>query len=40
MGCRSASLTVTAANDDAVSLYKRVGFEIARQFSAYVWEGW
>jgi len=40
MGCRSASLTVTAANDDAVSLYKRVGFGIARQFSAYVWEGW
>ena len=40
MGCRSASLTVTAANDDAVELYKRVGFEIARRFSAYVWEGW
>ncbi len=40
MGCRSASLTVTAANDDAVSLYKRVGFEIARRFSAHVWEGW
>ena len=40
MGCRSASLTVTAANDEAVELYKRVGFEIARRFSAYVWEGW
>ena len=40
MGCRSASLTVTAANDDAVELYKRVGFDIARRFSAYVWEGW
>lgn len=40
MGCRSASLTVTAANEDAVELYKRVGFEIARRFSAYVWEGW
>ncbi len=40
MGCRSASLTVTAANDDAVSLYKRVGFHIMRHFSAYVWEGW
>jgi ribosomal protein S18 acetylase RimI-like enzyme len=39
-GCRSASLTVTAANDDAVSLYHRVGFDIARKFSAYVWEGW
>jgi ribosomal protein S18 acetylase RimI-like enzyme len=40
MGCRSASLTVTAANDDAVSLYERVGFDIMRRFSAYVWEGW
>jgi ribosomal protein S18 acetylase RimI-like enzyme len=40
MGCRSASLTVTAANEDAVELYKRVGFDIARRFSAYVWEGW
>jgi ribosomal protein S18 acetylase RimI-like enzyme len=40
MGCRSASLTVTAANRDAVELYERVGFEIVRQFSAYVWEGW
>jgi ribosomal protein S18 acetylase RimI-like enzyme len=40
LGCRSASLTVTAANDDAVELYKRVGFEIKRRFSAYVWEGW
>jgi ribosomal protein S18 acetylase RimI-like enzyme len=40
MGCRSASLTVTAANADAVELYQRVGFAIARRFSAYVWEGW
>jgi ribosomal protein S18 acetylase RimI-like enzyme len=40
MGCLSASLTVTAANSDAVSLYQRVGFEIKRRFSAYVWEGW
>jgi len=39
-GCRSASLTVTAANEDAVALYRRVGFDVARQFSAYVWEGW
>jgi ribosomal protein S18 acetylase RimI-like enzyme len=38
-GCRSATLTVTAANEDAVSLYERVGFETIRQFSAYVWEG-
>jgi ribosomal protein S18 acetylase RimI-like enzyme len=40
MGCRTASLTVTAANTDAVALYERVGFQIARRFSAYVWEGW
>jgi ribosomal protein S18 acetylase RimI-like enzyme len=40
MGCRSGSLTVTAANDDAVALYRRVGFDVARRFSAYVWEGW
>jgi len=38
-GCRSASLTVTAANAGAVALYERVGFRIARQFSAYAWEG-
>ena len=37
--CRSASLTVTAANKDAVSLYERVGFQTARRFSACVWEG-
>lgn len=40
MGCRSASLTVTAANDDAVKLYERVGFQIVRRFWAFVWEGW
>ena len=39
MGCRSASLTVTAANEDAVSLYERVGFETIRKFTAYAWEG-
>ena len=39
MGCTSASLTVTADNRDAVSLYDRVGFRLARKFSAYVWEG-
>jgi ribosomal protein S18 acetylase RimI-like enzyme len=39
-GCRSASLTVTAANDEAVSLYERIGFRTVRQFSAYVWEGY
>lgn len=39
MGCTSASLTVTAANEDAVALYERVGFRTARRFSAFVWEG-
>jgi ribosomal protein S18 acetylase RimI-like enzyme len=38
-GCRSASLTVTTANEDAVALYERVGFETVRRFPAYVWEG-
>jgi len=40
MGCTSATLTVTATNTDAVDLYRRVGFETARQFAAFVWEGW
>lgn len=38
-GCVSASLTVTAANENAVALYQRVGFRTRRQFSAYAWEG-
>ena len=38
-GCRSGSLTVTAANHGAVELYERVGFSTVRRFSAYVWEG-
>src|SRR5437867_394464 len=38
-GCGSASLTVTAANEDAVKLYERVGFETVRRFSAFAWEG-
>jgi ribosomal protein S18 acetylase RimI-like enzyme len=40
MGCRSASLTVTAANKGAVDLYRRVGFDTVRRFSAFVWERW
>ncbi|HLH17961.1 MAG TPA: GNAT family N-acetyltransferase [Bryobacteraceae bacterium] len=40
MGCRSATLTVTSSNTGAVNLYLRTGFEIRRQFSAYVWERW
>lgn len=39
LGCRSASLTVTAANQGAVALYQRIGFRIIRRFPAYAWEG-
>ncbi len=38
-GCGSASLTVTAENQNAVALYLRMGFETVRRFSAYAWEG-
>jgi ribosomal protein S18 acetylase RimI-like enzyme len=38
-GCRKASLTVTSANRNAVSLYERMGFAVRRRFAAYVWEG-
>jgi ribosomal protein S18 acetylase RimI-like enzyme len=38
-GCRKVSLTVTASNRDAVSLYERIGFRTLRRFYAYVWEG-
>jgi ribosomal protein S18 acetylase RimI-like enzyme len=38
-GCRKASLTVTAANTDAILVYERMGFRKTRVFSAYVWEG-
>jgi ribosomal protein S18 acetylase RimI-like enzyme len=37
--CRSATLTVTAANREAVRLYDQVGFELVRRFRAFVWEG-
>ena len=39
LGCRSASLTVTAANEGAVALYQRIGFRVTRRFPAYAWEG-
>ena len=39
VNCHSASLTVTAANTDAVALYEHVGFETVRRFWAFVWEG-
>jgi ribosomal protein S18 acetylase RimI-like enzyme len=38
-GCRRATLTVTASNAEAISLYENVGFRTLRRFSAYVWEG-
>jgi ribosomal protein S18 acetylase RimI-like enzyme len=37
-GCKSVSLTVTAANTSALRLYERMGFQSRRDFSAYVWE--
>ncbi|MCC6858034.1 MAG: N-acetyltransferase [Bryobacterales bacterium] len=38
-GCRRVSLTVTSCNRNAVELYERIGFQLVREFSAYVWEG-
>ena len=38
-GCHKVSLTVTAANTDAIALYERMGFRKTRNFFAYVWEG-
>src|SRR5271166_1886140 len=38
-GFRFISLTVTEANDRAIALYERIGFETARVFDAFVWEG-
>jgi ribosomal protein S18 acetylase RimI-like enzyme len=38
-GFRYISLTVTEANDRAIALYKRIGFESTRVFDAFVWEG-
>jgi ribosomal protein S18 acetylase RimI-like enzyme len=38
-GFRYISLTVTEANDRAIDLYKRIGFESSRVFDAFVWEG-
>ena len=37
-GCRTVSLTVTAANESALQLYQRMGFVPRREFAAYVWE--
>jgi ribosomal protein S18 acetylase RimI-like enzyme len=37
-GCRAASLTVTAANEPALALYRRLGFQVKFSFAACVWE--
>lgn len=37
-GCRAVSLTVTAANESALRLYRNMGFVPRRAFAAYVWE--
>jgi len=36
--CDTASLTVTASNTAALSLYQQMGFRSTRRFSAFVWE--
>jgi ribosomal protein S18 acetylase RimI-like enzyme len=36
-GCDRVSLTVTAANQEALRLYRQMGFALRRQFAAYVW---
>ena len=38
-GCRKVTLTVTAANTEAIALYERMGFHKTRNFTALVWEG-
>jgi ribosomal protein S18 acetylase RimI-like enzyme len=37
-GANRISLAVTAANEEAIGLYKRCGFRGTRRFHAYVWE--
>lgn len=38
-GCDSVSLTVTAANTEAIRLYERAGFTTKAGFPALVWDG-
>ncbi len=38
-GCTEATLTVTASNREAVTLYEHVGFQTRHSFAALVWEG-
>jgi ribosomal protein S18 acetylase RimI-like enzyme len=37
-GCRSVSLTVTGSNENAIRLYRSMGFSKRRDFGAYVWD--
>lgn len=37
-GCRKVTLTVTAANTEAIELYERMGFRKTRNFAAFVWD--
>ncbi|HET8637550.1 MAG TPA: N-acetyltransferase [Acidobacteriaceae bacterium] len=37
-GFRALTLTVTAENENAVSLYRRAGFQITHDFDAMLWE--
>jgi ribosomal protein S18 acetylase RimI-like enzyme len=39
LGCQSISLTVTAANTEALRLYELTGFSVNSLFPALVWEG-
>jgi ribosomal protein S18 acetylase RimI-like enzyme len=38
-GCQTVSLTVTAANGEALALYESMGFTVTSLFPALVWEG-
>jgi ribosomal protein S18 acetylase RimI-like enzyme len=38
MGCRDATLTVTAENEGAVRLYEEIGYRTVKRFAAFVWE--
>ena len=38
-GFKAISLTVTQANDRAIALYQRIGYDSVRIFDAFVWEG-
>lgn len=38
-GFKAISLTVTQANDRAIALYHRIGYDSVRVFDAFVWEG-